>query len=1354
MDTEKSSSKQNAKTVPTAKAPPLKTPPPPAAPAHVAPLFRKLDWFAMLFVFAVIWAIYLYTLAPEQTLEDSGELCTGAFYAGIPHPPGYPFWAIYAWVWTKVLWFGNVAWRVEVGESFGSAIACGLVALMVSRGSSMIMEGIEELKEMKGKWEGAICVVSGATAGLLLGFGGVMWSESVAINRISLFGVVWVALVLTLVLRWIYAPHQRRYLYWAMFCFGICATIHQTLLTMAVGIEVAVAMAQPRLGRDLFLGNGIIYVLALIGKATHFTTMLDTAPMMLIIFHAVGFGSIAACILLTIRTSELGTEWLPVLIMGGLWLAGASFYFYEPIAGMTNPPMEWGYPRTVEGFFHALTRGQYEKAFPSEVFKDPGRFIGQLWYLINGVAEEYSWAFLAVALLPFFFLFRMQKRERAWLVGLAAVYGCIGVLLVIIMNPSPDRQSVELLKVFFTSSRAVVAVLIGYGLTLVAAYMATHYMKFRVWGLIGGGIAVLLALYTLNDATGRHYFGYEGKVGYGAMWHWIGVAFQKDQGGLPIIGNLVLVAVAVGFLIGLAIYGRRAPLAITLGLFAITPLYSAFVHYDTSEQRHHWYGFWFGHDMFTPPFTGPDGKLTYDAKLREQMMKDPAKGKLIYPEMDRHTVLYGGTDPGRFCPTYSIFCDSFIPDNCKPVVDPTFDRRDVYLITQNALADGTYLNYLRAQYNRSQQIDPPFFSELARYVLKDKEYETNLLAKMVSPLDWIFEARGARIEKRWRTSTSMFDDQQFTNFPALAGKLREHQDPVSKWLFDNFSKETQDLLSQKADENRTRDAVIKDLNTLLERELDQKELLKKKQQEKEEVDQKISDGDTSSRLQQKSEELAKEIATIKIEPLYETNRFAQVEMSDHLKKFLAQNPQGDTRIRLNRLLLEAAYPNEIVKSKGGVYPDREIYMATNEDSQRCFQEYIQDAQQRIMHDQQFPNEQRQVKPGEDVHIVDNRVQVSGQIAVMSINGLLTKVIFDHNPDHEFYIEESFPLDWMFPNLTPFGIIMKINRQPLPELTQDICDRDHEFWSKYSDRLIGNWITYDTSVKDIVAWVEKVYMRHDYSGYKGDLKFAHDDEAQKAFSKLRSSIGGIYSWRLGVSPSGGPVPPQWIEHREPQRTMLLHEANFAFKQAFAYCPYSPEAVYRYIQLLTSLEGRFDDALLIAETCHKLDPENSQVTGLVNNLRQYKGQPSAVLQVQKEIAEMESKFRSNQTDYTNAFALASKYMSIGQDARAFQILDGIAGSTDTMAVWSVVQAYATMQNVPKAASALAQYVKIAPGNPEGWYNLAKTDVVLGKTNDAVEHLGEALKIRPELKPQAQKDFAPLASTPGFKALMSAP
>ena len=90
-----------------------------------------------------------------------------------------------------ILPLGNVAWRVEVGESFAAAMGCGLLAFMVSRGSSMFIEGIEELKDIDTQWENAICVVSGVVAGLLLGLDGFMWKESVVINRISLFDVPW-----------------------------------------------------------------------------------------------------------------------------------------------------------------------------------------------------------------------------------------------------------------------------------------------------------------------------------------------------------------------------------------------------------------------------------------------------------------------------------------------------------------------------------------------------------------------------------------------------------------------------------------------------------------------------------------------------------------------------------------------------------------------------------------------------------------------------------------------------------------------------------------------------------------------------------------------------------------------------------------------------------------------------------------------------------------------------------------------------------------------------------------------------------------------------------------------------------
>ena len=533
------------------------------APAKVAPLFRPMDWLVLIACFAVIWTVYLLTLAPDLTLEDSGELCTASFYAGIPHPPGYPFWAIYSWLWTVIVPFGSVTWRVEVGESFAAAMACGLVGLMVSRGSSMLIEGIAELKEMNRKWESAICVVCGITAGLMLGFDNFMWKESVVINRISVFDVPWLMVVAVCLMRWIYAPQQKRYLYIAMFFFGVCATIHQTMLCAAMGIEVAIAAAHPKLGRTFFLANSFFYLCILLLK-TVIPAFQGLAPTLEFLLHAVGVASSVAYVWLAIFTKETFNElcrdgalaasflfvaatpsqgsaclflavvafagfivlavntwridhgWLVGLICLILYCIGVSFYFYEPIAGMTDPPMQWGYPRTVEGFFHALSRGQYEKANPTDLLSWDGifRFVMQLGMVFGSLANSFSWVFLFVALLPFLFLFKMQKRERAWIIGLAAIYLCVGILLTVLMNTTPDRQSADENKVFFTASHAVIAILIGYGLALVSAYMATHYGSFRVVAIMLGLVSIVPTMMVYFDNVGMTFFGGAGLLSY------------------------------------------------------------------------------------------------------------------------------------------------------------------------------------------------------------------------------------------------------------------------------------------------------------------------------------------------------------------------------------------------------------------------------------------------------------------------------------------------------------------------------------------------------------------------------------------------------------------------------------------------------------------------------------------------------------------------------------------------------------------------------------------------------------------------------------------------------------------------
>jgi hypothetical protein len=188
-----------------------------------------------------------------------------------------------------------------------------------------------------------------------------------------------------------------------------------------------------------------------------------------------------------------------------------------------------------------------------------------------------------------------------------------------------------------------------------------------------------------------------------------------------------------------------------------------------------------------------------------------------------------------------------------------------------------------------------------------------------------------------------------------------------------------------------------------------------------------------------------------------------------------------------------------------------IYIPTDEDLQKSFQDYTADAQRRLAHDRQFPDEPKQLKPGEDVKLDTNgQIQMSGHMNVIGIRELLTKTIFDQNPGRDFYVEESFPLDWMQPYLEPHGLILKINRQPAPELSDEIVQRDSDYWTKYVTPMIGGWLKPDTTLEETAAFVEKIQVKKDLSGFAGDPQFVQNEYWCKNFSKLRSSIGGLYA----------------------------------------------------------------------------------------------------------------------------------------------------------------------------------------------------------------------------------------------------
>jgi hypothetical protein len=71
----------------------------------------------------------------------------------------------------------------------------------------------------------------------------------------------------------------------------------------------------------------------------------------------------------------------------------------------------------------------------------------------------------------------------------------------------------------------------------------------------------------------------------------------------------------------------------------------------------------------------------------------------------------------------------------------------------------------------------------------------------------------------------------------------------------------------------------------------------------------------------------------------------------------------------------------------------------------------------------------------------------------------------------------------------------------------------------------------------------------------------------------------------------------------EQKQMTTEADFAFRQAFALCPYSPEAIFRYVSLLVSAD-RIEDAIRVAGAARSLDLNNPQLENQVSELSRLK------------------------------------------------------------------------------------------------------------------------------------------------------
>jgi hypothetical protein len=262
---------------------------------------------------------------------------------------------------------------------------------------------------------------------------------------------------------------------------------------------------------------------------------------------------------------------------------------------------------------------------------------------------------------------------------------------------------------------------------------------------------------------------------------------------------------------------------------------------------------------------------------------------------------------------------------------------------------------------------------------------------------------------------------------------------------------------------------------------------------------------------------------------------------------------------------------------------KKLSLPTEADLKKALDDYAADAEARMKEDK--------LKPGEVVGEDETgKLQPKSSTAWMEVNARLTKMVFDRNPRHEFYIEESMPIDWMYPYLSPHGLILKLNRKPLTELTEKVVTEDHEYWRQQMKRLVGDWLTNETAVKVLCEFVEDVYDEQNLDGFRGDEEYVvarRGRNTQFLYAHLRNGQAHVYEWRMnhGATPN--------------DKERMMRELDFAYRQAIALCPHNVETVKRYVNLLRD-QNRLDDARRMLRTGRMVNPRSKRLQELATDL----------------------------------------------------------------------------------------------------------------------------------------------------------
>ena len=642
--------------------------------------FSPVNWISAVLSYAVSLSVYIYTLQPTVGLEDSGELVTAAYRLGVPHPPGYPFWTIMSKIFSLLPIGHDIAYRVNLFSAFTGALAAGMITLIITKAGELFFDDeSDELHRMHiipalEKYGLTVPVLvnslCGIAAGVLFALTPGTWSQC-TITEVYSLNAFFMVLLMFLSFILMFNPEKRGVFYAMAFVFGFANTNHYTVFMMIGGmawaawcskrsIEEFVALclnAILLLFFSLWVFNYLSYNGVLVRLTPFGCESLDDFFRQGNFFVMFIFPFVAYLIVSDIINRKFFgyKEWGRLLLS---FFLGLCMYFWLPIASATNPQLNWGRPRTTQGLWHAICRGQYEQLSFARGIKT---FLLQCWFYLMDTWDQYPMT-LIFAFLSIVTIIVVAKKEklRNWLIFVLITFFFCGIGMCYLMNPKLDVTSQYINRVFFIMSHAALAVLVGTGMITITAVLLPKAKKIGdTWRQLALAVGSAFAAYglfficavrieSLRPGTFNYFL-------VSAALHKLGVY----SAAVGMIYGAIFALIGVFIIVSVLFPKHTGKCAIVIAFLCfVTPFITATENWGENNLRYKNFGYIYGEEIM----------------------------KICKP----NTIYYGGTDPGRFVPMYMINVDRM--------------REDCWLITQNGLADDSYTTVLRDRYSEPREV--------------------------------------------------------------------------------------------------------------------------------------------------------------------------------------------------------------------------------------------------------------------------------------------------------------------------------------------------------------------------------------------------------------------------------------------------------------------------------------------------------------------------------------------------------------------------------------------------------------------------------------------------------------------------